>query len=80
MRYLNSEGNLAIDWSYLVPKDSYRKEAKLPTTYTKDEVERMLKAVDRKNPKGKRDYAMMLLAARYGQLKVWLSHSPPRAL
>lgn len=66
LRYLHNEGILAIDWSYLVPKDSYRKEAKLPTTYTKDEVERMLKAVDRGNPKGKRDYAMMLLAARLG--------------
>jgi integrase/recombinase XerD len=66
LRYLHNEGILAIDWSYLVSKDSYRKEAKLPTTYTKDEVERILKAVDRGNPKGKRDYAMMLLAARLG--------------
>ncbi|KUO77465.1 MAG: integrase [Clostridia bacterium BRH_c25] len=66
LRYLHSERILEIDWSYLVPKDSYRKEAKLPTTYTKDEVERMLNAVDRGNPKGKRDYAMMLLAARLG--------------
>lgn len=66
LKYLHSERILEIDWSYLVPKDSYRKEAKLPTTYTKDEVERMLNAVDRGNPKGKRDYAMMLLAARLG--------------
>jgi integrase/recombinase XerD len=66
LRYLKREGILSIDWSYLVPKDSYRKEAKLPTTYTKDEVERILKAVDRGNPKGKRDYAMMLLSARLG--------------
>jgi integrase/recombinase XerD len=66
LRYLNSEGILRIDWSYLVPKDSYRKEAKLPTTYTKIEIDRILNAVDRANPKGKRDYAMMLLAARLG--------------
>ena len=66
LRYLHSEGILAIDWSYQVPKDNYRKEAKLPTTYTKEEVDRMLKAVDRGNPKGKRDYAMMLLASRLG--------------
>lgn len=66
LRYLNSEGILAIDWSYLVPKDNYKKEAKLPTTYTKVEIDHMLKAVDRGNPKGKRDYAMMLLAARLG--------------
>ena len=66
LRYLAREGTLAGDWSYLVPKDSYRKEAKLPTTYTKDEIEGMLKAVDRGNPKGKRDYAMLLLACRLG--------------
>jgi integrase/recombinase XerD len=51
-RYLNSEGITATDWSYLVPKDNYKKEAKLPTTYTKEEVERILNAVDRGNPKG----------------------------
>src|SRR5665648_819271 len=66
LRYLNSEGILEIDWSYLVPKDNYKQEAKLPTTYTKEEIDHMLKAVDRGNPKGKRDYAMMLLAARLG--------------
>lgn len=66
LRYLKYEEILAIDWSFQVPKDSYRQEAKLPTTYTMDEVDRMLKAVDRGNPKGKRDYAMMLLAARLG--------------
>lgn len=64
LRYLASEG--VVDWSYLVPKDSYKKEAKLPTTYTKEEIERMLSAVDRGNPKGKRDYAMLLLACRLG--------------
>ncbi len=66
LRYLHSEGILAIDWSYLVPKDNYKQEAKLPTTYTKVEINHMLEAVDRGNPKGKRDYAMMLLAARLG--------------
>ena len=66
LRYLAREGVLAVDWSYLVPKDNYKKEAKLPTTYTKEEIERMLSAVDRGNPKGKRDYAMLLLACRLG--------------
>ena len=66
LRYLASEGLLSVDWSYLVPKDNYRKEAKLPSTYTQEEIQRMLAAVDRGNPKGKRDYAMMLLACRLG--------------
>lgn len=66
LRYLHSERILEPDWSYLVPRDNYKKEAKIPTTYTKDEIERILNAVDRGSPKGKRDYAMILLAARLG--------------
>jgi integrase/recombinase XerD len=57
---------LEHDLTYLVPKSSYKKEAHLSTTYTKDEVERLINAVDRGNPKGKRDVAMILLAARLG--------------
>ncbi|MDP2791688.1 MAG: site-specific integrase [Rectinemataceae bacterium] len=66
LRYLERDRILAVKWSPLVPKDNYRKEAKLPTTYTEDEIERMLSAVDRGSPKGKRDYAMLLLACRLG--------------
>lgn len=66
LKYLHDSGILDIDWSYLVPKDNYKKEIKLPTTYEKDEVESIIKAVDRGNPKGKRDYAIILLAARLG--------------
>ena len=66
LRYLCDNRHLEIDFSYLVPKSSYRKEAHLPTTYTRDEVERLICAVDRSSPKGKRDVAMILLAARLG--------------
>ncbi|MHB1420966.1 MAG: site-specific integrase [Bacillota bacterium] len=66
LKYLHDGGILDVDWSYLVPKDSYKKEARLPTTYEKDEIESILKAIDRGNPKGKRDYAIILLAARLG--------------
>lgn len=43
-----------------------KKEAKLPTTYEKAEIEGIVKAIDQGNPKGKRDYAIILLAARLG--------------
>ncbi|MGH4120944.1 site-specific integrase [Clostridium sp.] len=66
LKYLYQSNTLCTDWSYLVPKDNYKKEARLPTTYTKDEVESILNAVDRGNPKGKRDYAILLLASRLG--------------
>lgn len=66
LKYLFENGYLDCNLTYLVPKNSYKKEARLPTTYTKDEVSRLIEAVDRSNPKGKRDVAMILLAARIG--------------
>lgn len=38
----------------------------IPTVYTKDEIKQLLSSVDRSSPRGKRDYAMILLAARLG--------------
>ena len=38
----------------------------LPDIYTSQEVETIIASIDRTNPCGKRDYAMILLAARYG--------------
>lgn len=66
LKYLRDKQYTIIDFSYLVPKSGYKKEARLPTTYEKDEIERLIQAVDRGNPKGKRDIAMILLAARLG--------------
>ena len=38
----------------------------VPTTYTKEEIARLLEAIDRGNPVGKRDYAIMIMATRLG--------------
>lgn len=45
-------------------KGSFRK--KMPSVYTTEEVNAVINAIDRTHPQGKRDYAMTLLAARYG--------------
>jgi site-specific recombinase XerD len=66
LRHIHESSDVGVDWSYLVPKDNYKKETRLPSTYSEDEIERLLKAVDRGNPKGKRDFAMVLLAVRLG--------------
>ena len=42
------------------------KNPQLPSYYSREEIKKMLDAIDRSCPKGKRDYAMLLLAARYG--------------
>ena len=58
------ESYISTEFSF--PEVSLYKDRKVPEFYTPDEIKRMLDAVDRANPKGKRDYAMLLLGARYG--------------
>lgn len=42
------------------------RQPKIPSVYSVEEIERLINAIDRSSPQGKRDYAMVLLAARYG--------------
>lgn len=65
-RYLFQKGFVLKDFSYFVPRDGYRSMTKVPSAYPKEDIEKLLKSIDRGNPKGKRDYAMILLAARLG--------------
>ena len=48
---------------------------KLPSVYTEEEVEAVIAAIDRTHPQGKRDYAMVLLAARTGRTTAYPSYS-----
>jgi integrase/recombinase XerD len=63
--YLYKENMILENLSGFVPKVKVRKDL-IPSVYTPDEVESMLQHIDRSSPCGKRDYAMVLLAARYG--------------
>jgi len=65
-KYLYSKRVLEIDFSGIMPKDNYKSQAKLPSTYTKQEIETLIATVDRSHAVGKRDYAIILLAARLG--------------
>lgn len=42
LRFLYASGRRESDLSYLLPKSSYKKEAKLPTTYTQEEIKKCL--------------------------------------
>lgn len=66
LRYLYDEKILQENLSYVVPRITIDKTARIPSAYSREEVQKMLDSVDRGNPKGKRDYAMLLLAARLG--------------
>jgi integrase/recombinase XerD len=66
LSFLHDEGIVDRDLSPLVPRIRYMKKARIPSAYSRDEVERMVAAIDRGNPRGKRDLALILLAARLG--------------
>jgi site-specific recombinase XerD len=66
LRYLYEEKILKKDFSYVVPQIKIDKTSRIPSAYSKQDVQKLLDAIDRGNPKGKRDYAMLLLASRLG--------------
>jgi integrase/recombinase XerD len=54
------------DLSLKVPKQSKYYYPSVPSVWNKEDVIRMLESIDRGNPTGKRDYAILLLVAKLG--------------
>ena len=66
-RYLYLNEHNAVDLSLFIPKSNILLKRKhIPTTWTREDVSRILACIDIANPCGKRDYAMILLVARLG--------------
>jgi site-specific recombinase XerD len=66
MKFLFEEKHLTIDYSPKIPRYKSIRQPKLPSTYTKEEIEKLITSVDRSTPMGKRNYVIILLAARLG--------------
>jgi len=66
LRYAYDERKTKTDLSLVVPKDNYKQQPKLPSTYTKEEVEKILATADRSTVTGKRNYVILLLIVRIG--------------
>jgi integrase len=65
-RYHFAHGTLAFDWSYHLPQFRGFINQRIPAIWPETAVNSLLEAVDRSYPKGKRDYAILLLACRLG--------------
>lgn len=65
LKFLFSENYVSKDFSPFVPQVKCKPDG-IPSVYTKDEIQQLLNGVDRTSPKGKRNYAMILLATRLG--------------
>jgi len=67
LRDLYDAGVIGDDLSSLIMKEPHvSKHIQLPTTYTDDEIKRILATIDRSSSNGKRNYLAVLLAAVYG--------------
>jgi site-specific recombinase XerD len=66
LRFLTMRGILQKDLSAELPKIRVPRDAKIPSVWEQELVVRLLGAVDRSSAKGKRDYAILLLACRLG--------------
>jgi len=66
LRFLFNNGSTIADLSVSVPKYTKYWYPAVPSTWESDDVKRMLDGIDRANPIGKRDYAILLLVAKTG--------------
>ncbi len=66
VQYLYQNDFVSTDYSKKIPSDNYKYQSKLPSTFSKEEIQQFISSIDRGNPKGKRDYAMFLLALKLG--------------
>ncbi len=66
LRFLTMRGIVEKDLSVELPKIRIPRDARIPSVWEQELVVRLLEAVDRSSPKGKRDYAIFLLACRLG--------------
>ncbi len=66
LAFIHKSGHVNKDFTIVVPSIRFSRECAIPSAYSKEEVEKILNCIDRSNIKGKRDYAMLLLASRLG--------------
>jgi site-specific recombinase XerD len=65
-RFLLETGEAQTDFAAKIPMVQLRKQTQIPSVWTKDELQKLIAAIDRGSPKGKRDYAIILLACCLG--------------
>jgi site-specific recombinase XerD len=64
--YAVKSGAHTESFSGMIPHVKNIRRQRLPHTFTPKEIQKLLDTVDRNNPGGKRDYAMLLMTVRLG--------------
>ncbi|MBA7494157.1 Tyrosine recombinase XerC [subsurface metagenome] len=65
-RFLHMNGEINKDFSAKIPMVQTRKQTRIPSVWTAEDLRKLIGAIDRGSPMGKRDYAIILLACRLG--------------
>lgn len=65
-RFLYQEGTVLDDLTAKMPMVKARKQTAIPSVWTHEELKQLIGAIDRGSPKGRRDYAIILIACRLG--------------
>ena len=66
LRFATGEGLVDVTVLEAVPAAKSTRQARIPSVWDSGDVAKILAAIDRGNPCGKRDYAMILLITRLG--------------
>jgi len=66
LRFLTMRGIVHKDLGLELPKIRVPRDAHIPSVWDPELIEKLLGAIDRSSVKGKRDYAILLLACRLG--------------
>jgi integrase/recombinase XerD len=65
-KFICETGEVQTDFAARTPMVQARKQTRIPSIWTGDELKKLIAAIDRGSPKGKRDYAIILLACCLG--------------
>ena len=65
-RFLLETEEVETDFAAKTPMVQARKQTRIPSVWTTDELQKLIAVIDRGSPKGKRDYAIILLACCLG--------------
>jgi integrase/recombinase XerD len=66
LQFLYQEGAIKQDLCKCLPHMRITRDPFIPSVWKQTDVKKLLESIDRQNPKGKRDYAVLLLVARLG--------------
>ena len=73
-RFLLETDEVQTDFAVKTPMIQARKQTRIPSVWTESELKALIKAIDRESPKGKRDYAIILLACCLGMRCTDIKH------